>query len=84
MIDLHIRNVEPMAVKKLDEIARKKGLNRSEFIREMISDLSVIEMRGNLVDRLEKQIEANNILMEHTTRTLDDVVSLIRELMDDE
>lgn len=83
-MDIHIRNIEPMAVKKLDELAKKKGLNRSEYIREMILDLSVLEMKDNTLDRLEKQLEVNNVWMKQNTNTLDELVHILKELIVDE
>lgn len=73
-----------MAVKKLDELAKIKGLNRSEYIREMILDLSVLKMKDNIIDQLEKQIQANNILMENMTDSFTELVSVMKELIVDE
>lgn len=73
-----------MAVKKIDELARMKGLNRSEYIREMILDLSVLKMKDNMIDQLEKQIQANNILMESMTDSFSELVSVMKELIVDE
>jgi len=80
-MEVKARNVEPMAVKKLDELAKKKGLSRSEYLKYMIEDLSVLEMKDNTLDRFEKQLEANNILMKQNTQTLDELVHILKELL---
>lgn len=83
-MDINVRNVNPYAVKKLDELAKSKGMSRSEYVRETLESLALISMRDGVVDRLEKQIEANNILMQQTTKTLDELVSVLKELIVDE
>lgn len=83
-MEVKIRNVEPTAVKKIDELARKKGLSRNEYLKNVIEDFSILEMKDNHVDRMEKQLVANTLLMEKTSNTLDELVSVLKELIDDE
>lgn len=83
-MEVKIRNVEPAAVKKIDELARKKGLSRNEYLKNVVEDFSILEMKDNHVDRMEKQLAANSLLMEKTSNTLDELVSVLKELIDDE
>lgn len=83
-MEVKIRNVEPAAVKKIDELARKKGISRSEYLKNVLEDFSILEMKDNHVDRMEKQLAANSLLMEKTSNTLDELVSVLKELIDDE
>lgn len=41
-------------------------------------------MKDNHVDRMEKQLIANTLMMEKTSNTLDELVSVLKELIDDE
>jgi hypothetical protein len=83
-MEVKIRNVEPAAVKKIDELARKKGLSRNEYLKNVLEDFSILEMKDNHVDRMEKQLVANSMLMEKTSNTLDELVSVLKEMIDDE
>lgn len=83
-MDINVRNVNPYAVRKLDELAKSKGVSRSEYVRQMLESVSLLTMRDGVVDRLEKQIEANNIFMKQTNETLDELVSILKELIVDE
>ena len=56
-MDINVRNVEPAAVKKLDELAKAKGMSRSQYVREMIESFTFLSMRDGIVDRLEYQLD---------------------------
>ncbi|WP_268398114.1 hypothetical protein [Bacillus sp. T17B1] len=43
-----------------------------------------MQMKDNHVDRMEKQLIANTLMMEKTSNTLDELVSVLKELIDDE
>lgn len=83
-MEVKIRNVEPAAVKKINELARKKGISRNEYLKNVLEDFSILEMKDNHVDRMEKQLVANSMLMEKTSNSLDELVSILKELIDDE
>lgn len=83
-VDLLIRDVNPMVVKKIDEWAKKKGLSRQLYLQNLIENLTVIDLQSEPFNRLEKQIEANNIFMEKTADTLDQLVYVMKELIVDE
>lgn len=82
-LDINIRNVEPAAVKKLDELAKRKSISRSEYIRELLNTMAYIEMNNKLFDRMEKQIETNNALMDATIHKVDELVQVMKELLKD-
>ena len=77
-MDIKIRNLDPVAIAKIDELAKKKGISRNEYLKHQISKLAIIreveEMENkysNLVsaiaDRLEQAndtIKENSILLE--------------------
>ena len=83
-LDINIRNVEPAAVRKLDELAKRKSVSRSEYIRELLNTMAYLEMNNNLFDRMEKQIETNNALMDATIHKVDELVQVMKELLHDD
>ena len=80
-MDINIRNVNPQAIKKIDELAKANNQNRSEYMRETLESLSFLTMRDGIIDRYEKQLQANNILLQETTKSLDDLTSILKELL---
>lgn len=80
-MDINIRNVNPQAIKKIDELAKANNQSRSEYMRETLESLSFLTMRDGIIDRYEKQLQANNILLQETTKSLDDLTSILKELL---
>ena len=78
-MDIKVRNVDPVAIKKIDELAKAKGISRNEYLKKYISQIAAMkEMKevenkySNLVnavvDRLEQAndvIRENSILLEN-------------------
>ena len=73
-MDIKVRNVDPVAIKKIDELAKAKGISRNEYLKKYISQIAAMkEMKevenkySNLlnavVDRLE---QANDVIRENS------------------
>ncbi|WP_338450553.1 ribbon-helix-helix protein, CopG family [Niallia oryzisoli] len=80
-MDINVRNVEPVAVKKLDELAKAKGMSRSQYVREMIESFTFLSMRDGIVDRLEYQLDLNTLAMKRYSDSIDELVAVIKELI---
>lgn len=66
-MDIKIRNLDPIIVKKIDEIAKMSGQSRQEFLKNNIETLSVVE---ELEKQSEKFIETMNqviVVLEENT-----------------
>lgn len=83
-MEIKIRGLDVTIVKKIDELAKRKGISRNEYLKRTLESFSVLTTQNTIIDRLEKQIEANNILMEQTTKTLDQLIFILKELIIDE
>jgi len=61
-MEIKVRNVCPVAVSKLDCLAKEKGLSRQAFLKEQLETLSIIEeveKREQAIDDLyDRTIEA--------------------------
>ena len=82
MADIKVRGLDPVIIKKLDELAKATGMSREEYLRKYISKLAIIndverveDKYTNLVnllaDRLEQAndvIENNSIILREITR----------------
>lgn len=82
-MDILIRNLEPAAVHKIDELAREKGMSRNEYLKNSLESLAFLTIKDGIVYQLEKQIEANSIVMRQTVNTLDELISILKELIAD-
>lgn len=73
-MNISLRDVDPLAIKKIDELAKKKGISRNEYLKIYISqiaimkDLNEIENRyANLVDAVTDRLEqANDVIRENS------------------
>lgn len=80
-LEIKIRGINPHAVKKIDELAKEKNLSRNEYLKNVLEELSFIEMNDNVNDRMEKQIQINNIVLKKNTDSMDELVSVLKELL---
>ena len=77
-MNISLRNIDQVAIKKIDELAKKKGISRNEYLKMYIQQIAIIKdinemdnKYSNLVaaitDRLEQAndvIHENNVMME--------------------
>lgn len=80
-MEIKIRGLNPHAVKKIDELAKEKNISRNEYLKNVLEELSFLEMKDNVNDRLEKQIQINNIVMQKNSESLDELVSILKEML---
>ena len=83
-MDLFIRDVDPHAVKKIDEWAKKKKVSRQVYLKELIEKATMLEMISDADNSFEKQLQVNTLFMEKTADSLDNLVEILKELMTDD
>ena len=85
MGELKVRRIDPVVLKKIDDLAREKNISREECVRRYLSRLAVMEeaeqieekytsLVHTLADRLEQAndiIELNNMLLEKIEKKLE-------------
>ncbi|MGG0337183.1 hypothetical protein [Priestia aryabhattai] len=62
-MEIKVRNVCPVAVSKVDRLAKEKGLSRQAFLKEQIETLSIMK-------EVEKQEQAIDDLYDRTIDTM--------------
>lgn len=73
-MDIKVRNVDPVAIKKIDELAKVKGISRNEYLKKYISQIAAMkEMKevenkySNLVNAVVDRLEqANDVIRENS------------------
>ena len=73
-MDIKVRNVDPVAIKKIEELAKAKGISRNEYLKKYISQIAAMkEMKevenkySNLVNAVVDRLEqANDVIRENS------------------
>lgn len=82
-MDIFLRNIDPIAVKKFDEIAKKKSISRQELLKAVI-EKSAYEKEQNEKDmRMEMIISKNILVMGKMTEAIERFENLMYELMEE-
>lgn len=77
MADIIIRNLEPVVLQKIDELAKKKKISREEYLRRYLTKVSELEdvvqldeKYSNLISVLSERMEQANDVIEINTMFL--------------
>lgn len=86
MAEIKIRNLDPVILKKIDEMAKKKNLSREEYLRRYLTKISELEdviqldeKYANLVAVLSDRMEQANEIIEVNTMILEKVSQKLSE-----
>lgn len=80
-MDLHIRNIDPYAVKKIDELAQRSGVSRQVYLKETIESFAMLEVLTNKEKYYDKQLQANTIFLQRASKEFDELVGVLKELL---
>ena len=58
MADIIIRNLEPVVLQKIDELAKKKKISREEYLRRYLTKVSELEDVVQLDEKYSNLINA--------------------------
>lgn len=83
-MEIKIRNLEPSTVKKIDELAKQNGLSRQEYLKGHLEAFAINDLHSSVIDRYEKQLEVNTMLLEKNAEKMDEMIMVFQELMFDE
>lgn len=79
-MDIIIRNIDPVAVKKIDELAKEKGISRQYFLKGQIETLAFFQETTTREMHLTNLIDKNLLFMskmhyavEQNTKTLNNL-----------
>ncbi|WP_442853656.1 hypothetical protein [Bacillus sp. LK2] len=56
IVHLKIRDIDPVAIKKFDEMAKKKGVSRQKLLK------GILEMAAYLPEQTKKEMELENLI----------------------
>ncbi|MGG0474963.1 hypothetical protein ABEY96_22565 [Priestia aryabhattai] len=80
-MDILLRDIDPTAVKKIDEIAKEKKISRQEFLKGQVETLAVFQEQKDREAELENIIYQNIKIMEKCAIAIETVNGFIQEMM---
>ena len=79
-MDMLLRDIDPVAVKKIDEIAKEKKISRQEFLKGQIETLAVFQEQKDREAELERLIDRNIKMMERCAVAIETINGFIRDM----
>jgi len=83
-VEIRIREVDPIAVKKIDEIAKRKGLSRQKFLKDQIEMLVFFQQQHKREMELENIIQKNIRMMNDCYGEMKKMNEFIQMMMQDD
>ncbi|RAS71483.1 hypothetical protein [Priestia endophytica] len=80
-MDIIIRNIDPTAVKKFDELAKEKGISRQEFLKGQLETLAFFREQTDRELQLENMLEKVLQMMGQCSNTMENMNDIMHELM---
>jgi hypothetical protein len=81
VMDMLLRDIDPIAVKKIDEIAKEKKISRQEFLKGQVETLAVFQEQKDREAELEHLIDRNIKMMEKCAVAIETINEFIQEMM---
>ncbi|PDZ08408.1 hypothetical protein CON70_27940 [Bacillus pseudomycoides] len=82
-MDIKIRNLSPVAIKRLDEIAKKKNISRQEFLKGQIETLAFYQEQQNRELYLQQLLEKNIYAMESCFEAVKEMNAFLQMMTQD-
>lgn len=78
-MEVKARGVDPSAIKKIDELARKQGISRNFFLVNLINNYAALEefktyedRYNTVLDRCLNVIQRNSSLLKKVSKVMED------------
>ncbi|PGU16131.1 hypothetical protein [Bacillus thuringiensis] len=82
-MEIRIREVDPIAVKKIDEMAKRNGLSRQKFLKAQIEMLAFFQQQNKREMELENLVEKNIHMMSDCYSVMEKMNEFIQMMMQD-
>ncbi|MGE1023192.1 hypothetical protein ACQGS6_04330 [Bacillus sp. GMs2/2] len=83
-MEVRVRNMNPVAVKRIDEIAKAKGLSRDKFLRGQLETLAFYQEQQNRELYLQQLLEKNIYAMESCFEAVKEMNAFLKLMTEDE
>ena len=82
-MEIKIRNLDPVIVKKFDEMAKKSSISRDKLLRSILTKIAVTPEVDEREKRYEQLIAKNIEMMELMSLEVGHLRNIITELMEE-
>ncbi|QDZ82676.1 hypothetical protein [Priestia megaterium] len=82
-MDIFLRNIDAVAMQKVDELAKENGMSRQKFLKEQFEVLAFFDEQVAREKRLEAIIDQNIEMMKQCAISIEKMNDIIYELMGD-
>ncbi|MBT2719067.1 hypothetical protein [Bacillus sp. ISL-57] len=82
-MDILLRNIDPVAMKKIDVMAKRKSVSRQEFLKSIVEKVAYEPEINENELRLESIIKMHFQIMKEATITINRFENLLVELMEE-
>ncbi|MCM3169470.1 hypothetical protein [Peribacillus frigoritolerans] len=82
-MEIKIRNVDPVALKKIDEMAKRKSISRQEFLKSAVEKIAYEKDITEKEARLEMIISKNIEAMEQMNYSVTRLENLMADLLEE-
>ncbi|HES8073972.1 TPA: hypothetical protein VPA43_001815 [Streptococcus pyogenes] len=82
-MDIFLRNIDLVAMQKVDELAKENGMSRQQFLKEQFEVLAFFDEQVAREKRLEAIIDQNIEMMKQCVISIEKMNDIIYELMGD-
>lgn len=82
-MDIKIRNVDPMIVKRINERAAKHGLSREEYLRRLLMQTAIIDDVASVENKYDVMIHTLAERLEQANDVIAMNTAVIERLLDD-
>lgn len=72
-MDLLLRNIDSVAVKKIDELAKSKKMSRNEFLKRFIEELAMNDLFQEQYYEFQQTLNKNNEVLSEIVQLLPDI-----------
>ena len=64
-MNISLRNIDPVAIRKIDELAKKKGISRNEYLKMYIQQIAIIKDINEMDNKYSNLVDAdwNRLMM---------------------
>ncbi|ARJ38652.1 hypothetical protein SporoP8_07075 [Sporosarcina ureae] len=82
-MEVRIRDVDPVILSKIDEMAKKRKQSRQVFLKGQIELIGTDYMQSAKVSHLEKQLQANTITLKEVAKVMNEMNGVIKSLLEE-
>lgn len=69
-MDIKIRDLDPMVVKKIDEMAKKQNISREAFLRKKLEQMATLVVAEEINDKYSEIVSLTVSVIKENTKQL--------------